>query len=66
MKMHEHLKLAEHQKTAAHHMYVGFAAGVIVTAGIVLLVFAFYNGLRGCEGLGDGVGEQLEVENRGF
>jgi hypothetical protein len=34
--------LGEHQKTAAHHMYVGFMAGVIITAIISLLVYFFF------------------------
>ncbi len=47
--MREKFRLKEHQKTAAHHVYVGFAAGVIVTAGLALIAFAVLNGIKECE-----------------
>lgn len=40
--MKKKLKLEPHQKQAAHHLYVGFAAGVIVTAGIILAWHVFF------------------------
>lgn len=61
--MKPRLTLAEHQKTAAHHLYVGFAAGVIVTAGIALLIFAFFLDDTPPEEASEPVPSQIDLSN---